>query len=235
MNKKLLTIFLVTAFLLASISYISAAEASDDGNQTPQKISVKIEWNDDVNASDRPSSVNVSLMKDGKVVETKTLSENNSWSVNFTVDENGSFSVKEDDIPGYSISIKGNESKGFIIINTPKTDKLGAATPDDPVEENDTLGTEENGNQSGDDDTTVKNNITSDDNNTNDNKTEDNSTAPVVENQNTTKIVKKPKKDSDNNPKPKNNPNINLKNTGIPILLVVGVLAVAYALFKREK
>ena len=66
MNKKLFTILIVAVFLLASVSIISAAETSDDESDSSQEISVRIEWNDTGHTNERPNSVIVSLLKDGK-------------------------------------------------------------------------------------------------------------------------------------------------------------------------
>ena len=232
MNKKLFTILIVAVFLLTSVSIISAAETSDDESDSSQEISVRIEWNDTGHTNERPNSVIVSLLKDGKVIETKKLNASNSWSTTFTVDGDRSFSVNESKITGYSVSTKGDASNGFVITNTIKTIKLGVAADDDSNEENNTTSAEENETQNETTNATIKKVNITEDNGTEDNVTEkDNTTTIVIEKQNTTKIVKKQPKKSDN-PEPK----INLRNAGIPILILIVVAFIAvFVSYTRKK
>lgn len=244
MNKKLLTILLVAVFLIASVSFISAADTSDDEISVSKNIPVKIKWNDNDQTDHRPSSVTVSLIKDGSVVDTKTLSEENSWSATFNVDGDGSFSVKQSEISDYSTSTSGSSSSGFVIINKLNAEVLGAAEDDTPLEENDTSATDNentNNNAQGENDTnnTDENNTddtTQEENTTGDNGTDD---APVVISQKkeTKDIIKETVKKPDKKPeKQKPAQKAKTKNTGLPIVvLIIAVMVVAFIPFVRKK
>ncbi|MED0959153.1 Cna B-type domain-containing protein [Bacillus paramycoides] len=82
-------------------------------------------WNDN-NATDRPSSVKVDLLQNGKVVDTKEVTAATNWKYTFdnipTYDTNGVvyiYTVKEQPVDGYK-----SEVKGYDITNT----KVGQTT-----------------------------------------------------------------------------------------------------------
>lgn len=245
MNKKLFTILLVAIFLVASVGFISAADASDDGDAT-QTISVKIKWNGD-SQSDRPSSITVNLIKDGNVVDSAKLSADNSWSAKFTVDGDGSYSVKQaSDLSDYSISTSGSASSGFVITNTLKESALGVPESDDTLEvdtdENNTLiandtteGTDTNN------DTNETDEGSTDTNSTDENDTEiDGTDAPITDS--TQDVTKEPVKKVEKKvekkvvKKPKNVTQNKLKNTGLPVIvLVIVAIAIAFVPFRRKK
>lgn len=236
MNKKLFTIFLVAIFLLACIGFASAEDTSGEENSTVQKISVKIKWNDDGQTSQRPDSITVNLIKDGKIVDKETLSPSNSWSATFEVEDEGSYSVNESELSNYSVSIKGSASEGFVITNTFNSDVLGASQ--DNTSENTTLGVAENETLTGAENETASG---TDDGNNASEDTPKNTTATGEEDKNTTTVTKK--QDSSKNVKqePKKEdkkPNVtknDLRNTGIPIIvLVLIVIVIAVVLFTRK-
>ena len=266
MNRKLFTILIVSVFLIASIGFVSA---SDDAGDSSHKISVKIKWNGD-DQSNRPGSVTVNLMKDGKVVDTATLSASNSWSAKFSVSDDGSYSVSQSGgLSGYSVSTGGSSSSGFVITNTLKETPLGAAENEDTLEEDSTDEvyanasddekiTEGETNQTGDNSTAenqTDNNQTEDDGNattgnddddtgTDDGKTSDTTTQdskktsskdkPVEVKKTEKKVEKKVVKQEKQ--KPKNVTKTQLRNTGIPVIILVLVaFAAAFVPFSRKK
>lgn len=247
MNRKLFTVLLVAVFLVASVSFISAADASDDGTNSSKTISVKINWNGD-SQTDRPASITVNLIKDGKVVDSKKLSADNSWSAKFTVSEDGSYSVKQvESLSDYSISTSGSVSSGFVITNTLKEGALGSANDenlqaDDNNAQNDSdsneaLGTDENN-------TTEENETEegeTDTNTTDENETEttgDDSPITTSPNKEKTEVVKKVEKKviKKTDKKPKQATKTQLRNTGIPVIvLVIVAFAAAFVPFSRKK
>ncbi|MGE7737970.1 Cna B-type domain-containing protein, partial [Bacillus paramycoides] len=76
-------------------------------------------WNDN-NATDRPSSIKVDLLQNGKVVDTKEVTAETNWKYTFeklqAYDANGvayKYEVKEQQVDGYK-----SEVKGYDITNT---------------------------------------------------------------------------------------------------------------------
>ncbi len=76
-------------------------------------------WKDD-NATDRPSTIKVDLLQNGKVVDTKEVTAETNWKYTFeklhAYDENGvayKYEVKEQPVAGYK-----SEVKGYDITNT---------------------------------------------------------------------------------------------------------------------
>lgn len=248
MEKKLFAI-LVAVFLIASVSFISAADTSNDIGAS-HDIKVEIKWEDNNQTSERPDSVTVDLIKNGKVVDTKTLNSSNSWSATFNVQDDGSYSVKQtNNFSNYSVSTIGDEHNGFMIINTLKSDVLGTSKDN---QENTTNLSAENEEIIIKNDNTTYNKTITNNNNTDENTTDNttNTTKGSITNNSVikkgnnitltkkdTKIVVSEHEDSTKNvKKPKNETKNNLRNTGIPvIILVIAVFVVAFVPFKREK
>lgn len=131
MNKKIFVIMLVAIFLIASIGFVSAKD-----------ISVSINWDDNGNAANRPAEVSVSLIHDGKVVDTEKLSASNAWKTTFKNQEADSgYSVKVKDISGYDVSTKENSGNEFIITGKLIEEPVLSASDDN---EDDTLAEEVN-------------------------------------------------------------------------------------------
>lgn len=87
-------------------------------------IPVEKVWEDE-NDKDgvRLDSITIELIKDGTATGKKlTLNEGNNWKGTFTVenpDENATYSVMEPDVPeNYTSEVTGDQTTGFIIINT---------------------------------------------------------------------------------------------------------------------
>ncbi|KFN01989.1 Cna B-type domain-containing protein [Bacillus clarus] len=99
-------------------------------------------WNDN-NAKDRPSTIKVDLLQNGKVVDTKEVSKATNWKYTFenlqAYDANGvayKYEVKEQAVDGYKSEVKGNDitntKVGKTKVEGTKTWKDGNAT-DRPV------------------------------------------------------------------------------------------------------
>ena len=91
------------------------------------KASVKKVWRDGANASSRPKSVDVALLRDGKEFETVTLSEANGWSHSWDALEAGhAWSVAEPRVPAGYVSEVTQDGTAFTVTNTfgPRTSLL---------------------------------------------------------------------------------------------------------------
>ncbi|WP_306202406.1 Cna B-type domain-containing protein [Bacillus sp. WLY-B-L8] len=95
-------------------------------------------WKDD-NATDRPTTIKVDLLQNGKVIATKEVSEAASWKYAFTdlaaYDANGvayKYEVKEQPVTGYKSKVKGyditNTKVGQTVVEGTKTWKDNNAT-----------------------------------------------------------------------------------------------------------
>ncbi|MED1412359.1 Cna B-type domain-containing protein [Bacillus paramycoides] len=95
-------------------------------------------WNDN-NATNRPSSVKVDLLQNGKVIDTKEVTAATNWKYTFekipTYDTNGVvyiYTVKEQPVDGYKSEVKGyditNTKVGQTTVEGTKTWKDGNAT-----------------------------------------------------------------------------------------------------------
>ena len=102
-----------------------------------EKTSVKVTkvWNDNNNQDGiRPKEISVSLMNGATVVETQTLSEANDWTYTFTnlnKNANGeeiNYTVVEiSTLTGYTTTITGDKTTGFIITNTHEVEKTSVS------------------------------------------------------------------------------------------------------------
>ncbi|WP_353706495.1 Cna B-type domain-containing protein [Bacillus cereus group sp. MS39] len=96
-------------------------------------------WNDN-NATDRPSSIKVDLLQNGKVVDTKEVTAATEWKYTFeklqAYDENGvayKYEVKEQPVAGYESKVKGYDITNTKIKDEPNVDpKDPSADPKDP-------------------------------------------------------------------------------------------------------
>jgi len=80
-----------------------------------EKLTVHKAW-DDNGYPNRPDSVTVHLMKDGKSVEEVVLNEDNQWTKTWDdLDDRYQWSVEEEVPAGYEVSYKSEDNKIFII------------------------------------------------------------------------------------------------------------------------
>ena len=101
----------------------------------PEKIKVSVEgkktWNDKNNQDGaRPKSITVNLLKNGKQIASKKVTEADGWEWKFeNLDkyENGKlieYTISEEKVEGYKTEITGNAKDGFVITNTKEPEKI---------------------------------------------------------------------------------------------------------------
>ena len=112
------------------ITNIKVGETKVEGTKT---------WNDN-NATDRPRSIKVDLLQNGKVVDTKEVTAKTNWKYTFeklqAYDENGvayKYEVKEQPVAGYESKVKGYDITNTKIKDEPNVDPKDPSTnPKDP-------------------------------------------------------------------------------------------------------
>ena len=94
------------------------------------------QWRDSGFSQNRPASVKVRILRNGKIQEVQTLSSENNWSYSWTAEEDGSiWQVAEVAIPaGYTVT-SGANGNTFLLTNTWQTED--PEDPDDPDDPND--------------------------------------------------------------------------------------------------
>ncbi len=107
--------------------YANTPEPEDEPEPTPDdamQVTVIKVWEGD-DESDRPDSVNITLLKSGEVCDTVTLSEANDWRYTWTDLEMESYAVKEETVPTpYMVSYLdewykvGDNAYQMIVTNT---------------------------------------------------------------------------------------------------------------------
>ena len=113
------TPFVVTVPMENAKGYVYAVNASPKTEVAKlTTITIQKVWNTDAStkAADR---VTVQLLRNGKVVETATLSENNNWQVTYTdMPESDAYSIQEVNVPkGFTATYKQN-AYVFTVTNT---------------------------------------------------------------------------------------------------------------------
>ena len=287
MNKKIILSFLIILCLLTSINFVLADEngsadtSIDDVDEkvgaapttevsysssgssmvaAPSgdiSIDLQVIWN----GGSAPDSVDVKILKDGAVVKTVALSEDNDWKATVELpmyDDNGNeitYDVEEADVDGFEASYTGDQEKGFIITNSPADSPLKASDSDvvgDDAPTSDGQGGSDDGSSDGQgssdgsDDTANQGTETptSDDqptevpiadsinNDTDDgNSTSDNNNTQPVNK--TVKVVKKVVKVQDKDKKPEPKP---MPPAGNPIaVLVLVLIGIVFASMRRRR
>lgn len=105
------------------------------GDPTQQgSVSVVKVWQDeDDKAGKRPDAVTVQLIRDGSVVQTVVLSQDNFWQFTFTrLDTTAEYTVKEIAVGDYTAVYSGNAATGVVITNTYTEGTTEPGTPPDP-------------------------------------------------------------------------------------------------------
>jgi hypothetical protein len=100
----------------------------EDIPETAEISVVKI-WEDESNEDSRPDSINVQLLKDGKVYRTQTLSQDNNWRYTWRgLDSESVWTVVEETVPdGYTISLESDDSTFTL------TNKFTETVPGEPT------------------------------------------------------------------------------------------------------
>lgn len=88
----------------------------------PEQYTVRKLWQDTGSTAQRPDTVCVEILKDGKVYQSVLLSSANNWTYTWQVTEPGSvWTVVEKDVPsGYKVTVTKNTTT-FVITNTKTT------------------------------------------------------------------------------------------------------------------
>ena len=103
-------------------------------------VSVEKRW-----VGNPAKSVTVNLLADGKMVDSKKITKDDSWKCTFeNLDKykDGKeirYEITEDEVAGYTASIKGDAESGFVITNTQDTPKE-PKKPNDPPKTGDDSG-----------------------------------------------------------------------------------------------
>ncbi|MEK4501368.1 Cna B-type domain-containing protein [Bacillus sp. FSL R12-0069] len=108
-------------------------------------------WNDN-NATDRPSSIKVDLLQNGKVVDTKEVTAETNWKYTFeklqAYDANGvayKYEVKEQPVAGYKSEVNGYDITNTKIKDDPKDPSTDPKDPStDPKDPNINTNTDNN-------------------------------------------------------------------------------------------
>ena len=113
------TPFLVTVPVENESGYIYAVNASPK-TEVAKLTSITIQkvWNTDASTK-AADHITVQLLRDGKVVETATLSEANNWRISYTdMPESDAYSIQEVNVPaGFTATYKQN-GYVFTVTNT---------------------------------------------------------------------------------------------------------------------
>lgn len=100
-------------------SYSVAANAKTEQNKLTTDLSVLKIWKDSCHESQRPKSITISLLRDGKVYETITLPQNGRWKYTWeNLDTNHKWTVTEQQPGGYATPVITQEGYAFTITNT---------------------------------------------------------------------------------------------------------------------
>lgn len=99
------------------------------------KLSYKVLklWKDSGTASNRPTSIEVDIIRNGKIVETVVLSETNHWSYSWSAEDDGStWQVAENPVPdGYVMTVEQRVTT-FTILNSKSDQPSAPSSPDSP-------------------------------------------------------------------------------------------------------
>ena len=118
--------FLVTVPMINGDSYVYEVNASPKTEVAKlTSITIKKAWNTDA-STQIADHVTVQLLRDGKVLQTAVLSEENNWQITYTdMPESDTYSVQEVDAPkGFTVTYK---QKGYVftVTNTAKLVQTG--------------------------------------------------------------------------------------------------------------
>ena len=120
--------------------HVEAICKYDEDSEPPSDDTVRRKvlkiWDDSGNRDQRPAYVRVQLLRNGRVVDTVRLSEDNNWQYTWNdLDADARWQVVEDQVPdGYTVSID-REGITFVITNTyPPEEPDRPPRPDEPEE-----------------------------------------------------------------------------------------------------
>lgn len=107
-----------------------SSKTSNGGGGDSQKLTVVKVWNDEGYREQRPSDIEVALLRDGEVYRTVTLSSSNYWRHTWSgLSTRYSWEVVEDAVPdAYSVTYTSEDSV-YTITNTVLTEILDGEVP----------------------------------------------------------------------------------------------------------
>lgn len=114
---------------------ISGFDITNTHNPKKMNIAGKINW-DDINDGKRPKSVVVKLMKNGKLVDSKNVSEDNGWKytfINLYKYDSGKeiqYTIEEDQVQGYNVVVSGFDITNVNISDTTLQDSSSSNKKD---------------------------------------------------------------------------------------------------------
>jgi len=121
-NKKLYTFFDNVVYLPADLGgqYLYNLEVKPKSEEIvfeEKEYSIYKLWNDD--GKNRPKSIMVDILKDGKTVDTVVLNSKNNWKHTFkTQDVKCDWSIVEKNVPkGYTVKVT-EKGTSFVLLNT---------------------------------------------------------------------------------------------------------------------
>ncbi|MCD8048105.1 MAG: Cna B-type domain-containing protein [Clostridia bacterium] len=111
-------------------------DSGGGGGGSDYSVSVTKIWDDDSNSANlRPSSVVVTLYRDGIAYKRVWLRESNGWKYTFTnLPEGSEYTVKEEDVEPYTPSYSGDAETGYVITNTYRKEEPTDESSDAPTE-----------------------------------------------------------------------------------------------------
>lgn len=119
---------------IGEVDWVFVVEGFDDSEHLDKtKHTVQKVWvGDDKN---RPDSITVQLLRDGKVYKEAELNDDNHWAYTWTrLDESYEWTAVEKDVPdGYEVSYT-NVGNLTVITNTKKNTPVDPIDPDEPVD-----------------------------------------------------------------------------------------------------
>lgn len=91
-------------------------------------VFVKKVWKDSGHENERPQMITVSLYRDNSLVETISLSDENSWKYEWPqLPAGGDYTLKENDVPNlYKSTVTEDEENNFVVTNVYNDDDVPA-------------------------------------------------------------------------------------------------------------
>ena len=123
-----------TAYHLGVRAKFDSFPVPDEPDETTVTRKVLKVWADDGREKERPRSVTVQLLRDGKVYDTVTLSASNNWRHTWRgLDSSFRWTLAETEPDGYTVSVT-REGVTFVVTNTVEEEIPDEPTPETPGE-----------------------------------------------------------------------------------------------------
>ncbi|MBO5656925.1 MAG: Cna B-type domain-containing protein [Agathobacter sp.] len=128
------TSFLVTIPMQDGDEYIYEVNASPKTEVTKLiSITIKKEWNTDA-STQIPDQITVQLLRDGNVIKTAILSEENEWQITYDdMPKSDAYSIKEINVPNGFTDTYSQAGYVYTVVNTASLIQTGQLTWPIPV------------------------------------------------------------------------------------------------------